>query len=817
LLIKPSNLPIQGRLLALAALFLTLYSAALTVSPAVRARSFSEPLLWGHWIGWACWILVFGIAHFVSFRSLPEHDPYLLPITGLLSGWGLLTIWRIYPYFGLRQAGWLAVSGLVLILGLKFLPDLRLLRKYKYLWLTGGLVLTAATFLFGSNPSGAAGPDLWLGCCGVYLQPSEPLKLLLIIYLASYLADRPVISTGLPVKLPQIMNVSLVAWLAPTLLMTGLALGLLVMQRDLGTASIFVFLYAVIVYLASGQRKILVAAFIGLVAAGISGYLLFDVVRLRIDAWLNPWLDPSGRSFQIVQSLIAIANGELLGRGPGMGSPILVPISHSDFIFSAITEEMGFLGVVSLALLISIFCARGIRIALDAGGVFRRYLAAGLTAFITAQSLLIIGGNLRLLPLTGVTLPFVSYGGSSLMVSFISVLIFLIISQPGPDPVPRLRKPLPYLALSASLFMGVMAVVLLSGWWAFVRGQVLLDRTDNARRTIADRYVRRGSFVDRHGTPIASSEGAPGSYLRTIYEPSLSNIIGYTHPVYGQSGLEAALDPYLRGIKGNPARQIAWNNLLFGQPPPGLDIRLTLDLDLQSAIDKLLDHNQGAMVLLNAENGEVLSMVSNPGFDANALDDIWDEIIQDPYMPLINRASQGAYAPPETLLAYLTENISAIRAASTSGSLDGEQQASGGSMIQVSPEEMARIAASLSNGGILPLASLAMAVDTPVAGWILIPPGDEGKTSRIAGQSTRAIVEPYQIDGTNFWGTVSTVSNGPEQTITWFVGGTMPGAQTQASGQPLAVALLLEQDNPDLAAQIGLKILERATQQSTEN
>ncbi len=755
---------------------------------------------------------VFWTAHYVSIRWMSEADPFLLPVTGMLTGWGLLIIWRIYPYFGLRQTGWLLVSGLVLILGLRFLPDLRLLRKYKYLWLTSGLVLTAATFIFGTNPSAAAGPNLWLGCCGLYLQPSEPLKLLLVIYLAAYIADRPVFPGGLPVRLPSVMNISLAAWLAPTLFMAGLALGLLVMQRDLGTASIFVFLYAAIIYMASGQRKILAAAFVGLVIAGIAGYRLFDVVRLRLDAWINPWLDPSGRSYQVVQSLIAIANGDLLGRGPGLGSPSLVPISHSDFIFSAVTEETGFLGVICLILLVALFCVRGFRIAMYAGGNFRRYLAAGLTAFLSAQSLLIIGGNLRLLPLTGVTLPFVSYGGSSLLVSFIAVAILMIISQPSPDPNPRLKKPGPYLAVTAFLLIGLLFTALLAGWWAFVRGQVLLDRTDNARRTVADRFVRRGSLLDRHGTTIASSEGIPGNYRRTIFEPTLSNIIGYTHPVYGQSGLEASLDPYLRGLKGNPARQVAWNDLLYGQPPPGLDVRLSLDLNFQSGAEKLLAGNHGALVLLDAQNGEVLSMLSNPGFDANALDVEWEDIISDKDLPLIDRASQGAYAPPGTLYPYLAGFPSVIGQTDTLPEIESGVTPADSNRLQVSPLEIARIAASFSNNGTIPSATTAIAVDTPTAGWILIPPGDLAKSDLDQDAMTSAL-DAFTIEGTNFWGTVSAVSNGPDQTVTWFVGGTLPSDSPQSSRQPLALAILLEQDNLELAREIGIQMLKLASQQ----
>jgi cell division protein FtsW (lipid II flippase) len=195
------------------------------------------------------------------------------------------------------------------------------------------------------------------GLLWIYFQPSEPLKLLLIIYLSAYLADKQPWTTisssrfgdnesgGDEVDRNQSKSLSTtLPLLVPILIMTGLILLLLLVQRDLGTATIFLFLFAVIVYLATGRRLILILSVALLLLAGISSYFMFDVVQLRIDAWLNPWLDPSGRSYQIVQSLLAIAHGGVGGRGPGMGSPTLVPISHSDFIFTAIVEESGLVG-----------------------------------------------------------------------------------------------------------------------------------------------------------------------------------------------------------------------------------------------------------------------------------------------------------------------------------------------------------------------------------------------------------------------------------------------------------------------------------------
>lgn len=183
------------------------------------------------------------------------------------------------------------------------------MRRYKYLWLTFGLLLTALTLVFGRNPAGGD-EHLWLGCCGIYFQPSEPLKLLLIIYLAAYLADRlPLTSRWLPL-------------LAPGAVVTLLAALLLLAQHDLGTMSTLIFLFSIILFFVTGKRRVLWISLTGLVAAVVAGYFLFDVVRIRVDAWLDPWLDPSGRSYQIVQSLLAVANGGPSGVGRAWAAPV---------------------------------------------------------------------------------------------------------------------------------------------------------------------------------------------------------------------------------------------------------------------------------------------------------------------------------------------------------------------------------------------------------------------------------------------------------------------------------------------------------------
>jgi len=796
----------ENTLLKLAGVFLVLFAIILSLSPAVRERTWGVTFRWEHWVGLLAWIAAFTLAHRELTRRLPEHDPYLLPIAGLLTGWGLLTIWRLAPDFGARQTIWMVATLGFLVFSLRFPLDLDLVRRYKYVLLTGGLLLTSLTLIFGSNPAGT-GPRLWLGCCGVYLQPSEPLKLLLVGYLAAYLADR------LPAR------DRLVPLLFPTLFVTGLALLLLLVQRDLGTASIFILLYATIVYLAIGRKRVLLISAGILLLAGLAGYYLIGLIQLRIDAWLNPWLDPSGRAYQIVQSLLAIANGGLFGRGPGLGSPTLVPIAHSDFISTAIAEETGLVGIIGLLALLGLLISRGLRVALMATGRFRRLLAAGITAYFGIQSLLIVGGNLRVLPLTGVTLPFVSYGGSSLLTSLVALLALLLISSQAEEEPAPLPSAVPYYVISGVISVGMVAMSLGMGWWTLVRGADLLERTDNVRRSISDRYVRRGALVDRENTPINVTEGKTGSLARIYLYPELGPVVGYTHPIFGQAGLEASLDDYLRGLQGNPASLVWWDRLLYGTPPPGLDIRLSIDLGLQTEADRLLGDHKGAIVLLNANTGEVLVMASHPGYDPNLLGEQGAALASNPEAPLLNRATHGNYSPENVLKPFeqalvgesaslgktervqLYENLGFYSEPQLRMLVTGASTSPDG--LRISPLQMALATAALSNNGIRPPARIAVAVNTPQQGWVILP-ALEKSVEALSAPSARETAQA--LAGENpYWSFTSTTNKTP---LTWFLAGTLP----DWSGTPLALVVLLEENNSTLAGKIGKTILNTALQ-----
>lgn len=422
----PNLVPFASRraellLLLLAALFVGVSTVGLSLTR-------SGGLSWAHLRGPLIWLLLITLAWGWLGRLRPYHDPFLWPIFALLTGWGLVLQDRLAPDFVGRQTIWVTLA-VVTVMGVATLPrSLRALYRYRYTLLVLGLLLLAATFLFGVNPAGY-GAALWLPAPfigGVYFQPSELLKLLMVFFFASYFADRADLLRD------QGRRFGALPYLAPLLLMWGFGVLLLVWQRDLGAATLFFLLFLALLYLATGDRRYVVTGVGLLLAAGVIGYLVFDVVALRVDGWWNPWPQADNRAFQIVQSLYALASGGVLGQGVGQGFPTFVPVVHSDFVFAAIGEEWGLLGTLAATTCFAVWVQRGFRLALTARQPFHMYLAAGLTILLGTQTLLIMGGVTKLLPLTGVTLPLVSYGGSSLLLAGVLVGLLLYLSAESP-------------------------------------------------------------------------------------------------------------------------------------------------------------------------------------------------------------------------------------------------------------------------------------------------------------------------------------------------------------------------------------------------
>ena len=420
-------------LLVLAAAFVILNRLSLLL---VRQESLTA--LWPLVVWAAC----AGLMHLALNTLLPWRDPYIVPITLLLSGWGLTLVTRLAPAFAVRQTIWLLLSTAAATAIAVLHPRLRLLRRYRYTWLLVGLALLGLTIVFGVNPSGDIyAPRLWLGFGAMFFQPSEPLRLLMIVFLASYLADKREMIVTEQTRVGR-WSIPSLPYLSPMLLMWGFCMVLLIWQRDLGTASLFFLIFLAMLYVSTSQVGYVLGGVMLLGLAGSVGYVLYGVVRLRVDTWLNPWPEASDRAFQIVQSLLAVAAGGLIGQGVGQGVPTYVPVVHSDFVFVAIAEEWGLAGALAVVACLAILVLRALRIATQSSQhPFRCLLAVGIGISIGIQSLLIMAGTLKITPLTGVTLPFLSYGGSSLLSNF--VMIGLLLRLSDSETLPRRLFPVP--------------------------------------------------------------------------------------------------------------------------------------------------------------------------------------------------------------------------------------------------------------------------------------------------------------------------------------------------------------------------------------
>jgi cell division protein FtsW (lipid II flippase) len=369
------------------------------------------------------------------------EDQVLLPLAALLAGIGLIMTRRlepdlaarygdIYGAVALKQVIWV-LSGVVVLAVVSFVPwRMRWLKHYRYSWLLLGLLLVGIAAVFGVERNGAR---LWLNLGPFQLQPVEVLKILLVVYLATYLDDRRALIDHGAFRLGR-LRLPPLQYLVPLLLMCGLAIGLIIVQKDLGAALLFFTIFLTMLYLVTGRFSYVVAGLLVFAVGAAALYPIFAHVRVRVDAWQDPWADPLGKGYQMVQALYALANGGWIGTGLGQGDPTMVPESHTDFMFTSIGEELGLVGALALLICYGLFAFRGYQIALRTRDSFQQLLAVGLTTAIVAQALIITAGTTNLVPLTGITLPFVSYGGSSTLINFAMVGMLLRISAAQKDP-----------------------------------------------------------------------------------------------------------------------------------------------------------------------------------------------------------------------------------------------------------------------------------------------------------------------------------------------------------------------------------------------
>jgi peptidoglycan glycosyltransferase len=344
--------------------------------------------------------------------------------------------------FGLAQVQliWLLLAlALATTLGIVVRSD-SWLRRYKYTWAAVGVGLLLLTFVFGTEINGQR---LTLQLGPFSGQPTELLKVILVVFLAGYLSENRTLlmeqDTRLgPLRMPPL------AYLAPMVAMWAIALGIVVVQRDLGAALLFFGVFLALLYVATGRISLVIIGLVLFVLGSALMAMLFDHIRTRVDIWIDPFADPLGAGYQVVQALHAFARGGLVGVGFGAGLPEIggrppIPEVHTDFPLAALGEELGVVGVVAILGLYLVVVERGLRIGAAAADDFRSLLAIGLALVIGIQAFIIAAGDLKVLPLTGVTLPFISYGGSSLLANALVIGLLLALSDKGVEPPPPPR------------------------------------------------------------------------------------------------------------------------------------------------------------------------------------------------------------------------------------------------------------------------------------------------------------------------------------------------------------------------------------------
>lgn len=391
-------------------------------------------------------VALFLIMHIALRMRAPLADPYLLPIVGVVTAIGLVTLYRIDAELARDQVIWLAFGTAGFVAVLVLLPDHHVLERYRYIIGLTAVLLLVATMVFGTEINGAR---LWIELPGGQtVQLGEVAKVLMVVFLAGYMRDKREL---LAVPTRKVLGVPAppMAVLGPMLVFIGAALGLVVVLNDFGTALLFFGVFLAMVYVATG-RAAYAAVGIGLFVAGaLAVWALVPRIQDRVDAWLAPFDDPQGRGYQLVQSLYALADGGMFGPGWGKGFLVLengatvVPVLETDFIFTAVGAELGFIGALGLICAFVVLVGRGLVIAAQANDGFSKLLAVGLTTVMGLQAFLIIGGVIRLIPLTGVTLPFMSYGGSSVATNFALIALLLVVShrtQRPHRPRPRGRR-----------------------------------------------------------------------------------------------------------------------------------------------------------------------------------------------------------------------------------------------------------------------------------------------------------------------------------------------------------------------------------------
>lgn len=591
----------------------------------------------------------FAAAHIGVRIFAPGADPAILPVVFTLSGIGITFVTRLQPDASLSQVIFLFLGVALMVGTLAVVKNLEVIKRYKYVLGIAGIILLVLPMFIGTEIYGS---KLWIKIGGFQFQPGEFAKVLIVLFLAGYLAEnRELLSisnrTVLGIKFPRLRL------LYPLFIVWGVCLLVVAFERDLGSALLFYTIFLIMLYVATGRVSYVIIG-LALLAVGAFGmYQIMSHVQVRVAIWLDPFSDAQNLGYQIVQSLFSLADGGLAGVGIGKGMADIIPVVASDMIFAAIGEEMGLLGGSAVLLLFMLFAVRGLTTAARAKSDLAAFSAAGLTAAISFQAFTIVGGVTKLIPLTGVTLPFMSQGGSSLLASFVIVALLL---RAGDEATGRsteiantstdlatagyrttvrgshMRRPaldtpesglLGRVALAnrltrtVFLFTALFAVLIGNiTYIQVIKASEYQDMPSNNHTINKARFIKRGSIITADGLTLAESiQQADGTYARSYPNGNLAaHVVGYYSQQYGTMGIENTQNDTLTGSKDYSSWQNALNSLA-GISEPGNSVQLTIDSRIQRAAEQALAGRVGAIVALDPRNGAVLAWASAPTFD----------------------------------------------------------------------------------------------------------------------------------------------------------------------------------------------------------
>jgi cell division protein FtsW (lipid II flippase) len=430
-----------------------LASAVLAAGLAVVTVDRGQPVGWSPLVLGGGFFALYGLAHLAVRVLAPHADRLILPCGAFLNGLGIVVIYRLDlsnpkpSSHGPLPAGdapmqlvWTMLALVLFGAVLRGVRDHRALGRYTYTSGVAGLFLLVLPGLLPSSISEVNGAKLWVRLGPLSIQPGEFAKILIIIFAAGFLVAKRELFTNagkrfLGMDMPRARD------LAPLVIAWGLSVGVLALEKELGASLLYFGIVLVMIYIATERVSWLLIGLVFFVGGSVLAYTAFEHVQTRVEVWTDPFAHANGSGFQLVQSLFGIAQGGLVGSGLGRGRPDLVPFANTDFISASIAEELGLVGLMTVLVVYLLLCARGLRIAVSVRDSFGKLLAGGLAFGLGLQVFIVVGGVTQLIPLTGMTMPFLSYGGSSLLANFVLIALLLRLSHAAHRPVPAARAP----------------------------------------------------------------------------------------------------------------------------------------------------------------------------------------------------------------------------------------------------------------------------------------------------------------------------------------------------------------------------------------